>query len=399
MADLVFGQATFDTIPAGSDTTQMNSPIDVAVDSYGSLWVADAGNDRILRFDPTAGSVTDTTPDFWIDGDSTPTALTFDQGGTLWVCYGGTTVIVLYAADNSGRVTDTNADLTLTAVGPASPFGAPSDLAFDVDGNAYIAEKSNNRVLRIPNLENNPYGDTTPDLIFGQAGLAGTSSGTGVYGLNTPVFLVFDEKRNLYISDQGNNRVLRFDVPSGGAILTDTAANTAIGQIGLDTNVANNGGLSSASLSGPWGVTFGPRENCYVADAANNRLLVFPPLSPTINLLDESNFCFVATAAYGEDAPELEALRGVRDRLLMKTRLTRALVSGYYSNGPTLARRIGAQEVSGSVVRGMLLPLVGLGHLVARVGTVGTLGLLSLAFLFPFLVRGAFSWKKAQNLL
>ena len=50
-ADLVLGQPTFATEAAGSTASSMNSPTGVEVVD-GALFVADAGNDRVLVFDP-----------------------------------------------------------------------------------------------------------------------------------------------------------------------------------------------------------------------------------------------------------------------------------------------------------------------------------------------------------
>ena len=48
--------------------------------------------------------------------------------------------------------------------------------------------------------------------------------------------------------------------------------------------------------------------------------------------------CFLATAVYGEDAPELDDFRAFRDRVLLTRRWGRVLVRGYYRLGPTAAR-------------------------------------------------------------
>lgn len=51
--------------------------------------------------------------------------------------------------------------------------------------------------------------------------------------------------------------------------------------------------------------------------------------------------CFLATAVYGEQAPELHAFRAFRDRALLKSVPGRWLVRGYYAVGPQLAREVG----------------------------------------------------------
>ncbi|HZA49576.1 MAG TPA: CFI-box-CTERM domain-containing protein [Myxococcaceae bacterium] len=47
--------------------------------------------------------------------------------------------------------------------------------------------------------------------------------------------------------------------------------------------------------------------------------------------------CFLATAVFGEGAPELETFRAFRDRALLPRRSGRALVRAYYALGPAMA--------------------------------------------------------------
>lgn len=47
--------------------------------------------------------------------------------------------------------------------------------------------------------------------------------------------------------------------------------------------------------------------------------------------------CFVATVAFGAEAPELDVLRRFRDRALMRSPLGRAFVDAYYQHGPQVA--------------------------------------------------------------
>jgi len=64
--------------------------------------------------------------------------------------------------------------------------------------------------------------------------------------------------------------------------------------------------------------------------------------------------CFVASAAFGSDAPETSALRSFRDRRLMPSRLGRVLVQSYYRLSPPLARVVAASPVLASVSRRVL---------------------------------------------
>ncbi|MCI0572759.1 MAG: hypothetical protein L0Y66_18565 [Myxococcaceae bacterium] len=64
--------------------------------------------------------------------------------------------------------------------------------------------------------------------------------------------------------------------------------------------------------------------------------------------------CFVATAAFGEDAPELAAFRRFRDEVLWPRAWGRAAVRLYYRAGPTLAGVVVARPVLRTSVRRVL---------------------------------------------
>lgn len=69
--------------------------------------------------------------------------------------------------------------------------------------------------------------------------------------------------------------------------------------------------------------------------------------------------CFVATAAYGSPlAADLEALRQVRDRLLLVSPLGQLAVAVYYSLSPPLAGAISADERLRAAARSALHPVV-----------------------------------------
>jgi len=61
--------------------------------------------------------------------------------------------------------------------------------------------------------------------------------------------------------------------------------------------------------------------------------------------------CFLATAVYGEDAPELDDFRAFRDRSLLPHPLGRAFVAAYYRVGPRVAPVVGARPALRAAVR------------------------------------------------
>ncbi len=76
--------------------------------------------------------------------------------------------------------------------------------------------------------------------------------------------------------------------------------------------------------------------------------------------------CFIATAAYGTPmAAEIDALRGLRDGVLMSSEAGRAAIGAYYRFSPPAAGLIGRSESARAIVRQALRPLVCLSSAVA----------------------------------
>lgn len=61
--------------------------------------------------------------------------------------------------------------------------------------------------------------------------------------------------------------------------------------------------------------------------------------------------CFVATVAFGEDAPELDTLRAFRDQVLATSAPGRAFIAWYYRSGPRLADFVSTRPALKRVTR------------------------------------------------
>ena len=106
-------------------------------------------------------------------------------------------------------------------------------MAVDGSGNVYIADHTNNRVLK----------ETPSGGIYTESTVAS--------GLAYPEGVAVDGSGNVYIADSHNNRVLK-ETLSGGAYAESTVA---------------------SGLSAPYGVTVDGSGNVYTADTGNSRVL------------------------------------------------------------------------------------------------------------------------------
>ena len=88
-----------------------------------------------------------------------------------------------------------------------------SGVELDSDGNLWIADSGNNRVLRFPKDPTTGVIAKTADLVLGQADFTSASPDSTLNKLSSPSALRFGPQDWLYVVDFGNDRVLIFKPP------------------------------------------------------------------------------------------------------------------------------------------------------------------------------------------
>ncbi|MSR82071.1 MAG: hypothetical protein EXS58_03995 [Candidatus Latescibacteria bacterium] len=145
--------------------------------------------------------------------------------------------------------------------GPArlAPCNQPTGLAFDSQGNLYIADSANHRVRKLDTKGNmQTVAGTSRDLLPGEGGPALESA------LSFPVDLSFSAEGLLFIADAGSHRVYTLS-PEG--LLRSLAGTGSPGQ-GYDGALA-----ARAALNQPLGLVADGSGGVYLADTGNGRLL------------------------------------------------------------------------------------------------------------------------------
>jgi uncharacterized protein (TIGR03437 family) len=221
----------------------------IAIDSTTStphLYVADPGNNRVLGFKDLRNLKPGARADIVIGQPDLQTAL------------------VNYPTNDATKPNQ-------------SGLYRPVGLALDPQGNLYVADSLNGRVLRFPA----PFASGAPtaleqaDLVLGQQNFtskipdATNSTMLGPYGL------AFSGVNGLVVSDQGLNRVLYFPMTNGTfAAGNDNgkSATLVFGQQGFNSSAT---GTDLTSMNSPHGVSTDSSGFIYVADTNNNRVLIF----------------------------------------------------------------------------------------------------------------------------
>ena len=241
----------------GAAPTPFNRPQAVALGGDGLIYVADSNNFAIRKIDPkrqvvtlVAGGIAN--GDFVDGGDAlttplgSPTGLAVTSGGAVFFANG----------DLVGRL-DTDGTVHLVV---AAPLTQPVALSLGPDGSLYIADREGNRVWRRA-----PSGATTVVAGNGELGFGGDNASALDSQLNHPMAVAVDAAGDLFIADEGNNRIRRVDANTN--VITTVAGNDDIYGFGGD-----GGRADRALLSLPLGVAVARNGDVYISDTGNDRV-------------------------------------------------------------------------------------------------------------------------------
>lgn len=268
------GAAAFSGDNGPAPASALNAPAGVAFDAANNLYIADSGNNCVRLASAASGVITTIagTTAASFSGDNgpataaalnSPLALALDSSGNVYIADTANHRVRKITVA-SGLISTIAGDGTAGFSGDggaatAASLKAPAGVAVDAAGNVFISDTKNHRVRRVD----------------GGSGVISTVAGTGVAdysgdggpassaGLDTPRGLLVDSS-GIYIADSNNDRVRRVDLASG-------AINTFAGD-GVSA-FAGDGGLATlASLAGPMGVAEDAAGNVFIADSENSRI-------------------------------------------------------------------------------------------------------------------------------
>ncbi len=260
-ADVVLGQSTSSTGVSGTSSTNMNAPEAYTFDSSGNLYVSDSGNCRVLVFPPP-----------FSDGEEA-------------------TIVIGQPDANTG----------CGGAASASTLGTTGGVAFGTHGNFWVADSSNNRVLKFVA----PFKTgIKAKLVVGQADFVSNEcpNPPTAASLCAPQGITFDSGGGLWVADSSNNRVLRYTPAIGKSAVQEYGQPVATA---FTSNTANNGGVSATSLDGPTGLGFDSSGGLWVADTQNNRVLIFNHAihkngAPANVVLGQTDFAGSSANIFGE---------------------------------------------------------------------------------------------------
>ena len=169
----------------------------------------------------------------------------------------------------------TQSSLCLARFQPNGSLVSGAALALDGDGNLYVADTGNGRVLRFPA----PFAhlSTMPpaDLVLGQTGFTSSIFDPTARTMAAPSGLAYSADAGLLVSDQVHNRVLLFP-NAGGGFTSGEAATKVLGQAGFTSaDLSSSSSPEDNRMRAPHHVAFDTSGLAYVADTGNRRVQIF----------------------------------------------------------------------------------------------------------------------------
>jgi sugar lactone lactonase YvrE len=284
---------------------QIESPIGIALDSSGNLYIGDSGNNLVRKVSAGTGDIAtyaglrngfggDGGPAFEADLLS-PSDLAFDSSGDLYIADPGSATIrrvdvttgVVTTVAGGADVNDAGSEHGDGGAATSAYLYDPAYLVLDTAGDIFVTTVYDYTIREI---------SAATGLISTVAGTQGSLGYTGNGGLatsatlNYPAQAAFDSSGNLYIADSGNSVVRKV---STAGIITTFAGNGTSGYSG-DGEAAVD-----AELGQPMGVAVDASGNVWIADAAYN---VIREVSASTGYI--STFAGTGTAGYSGDGGE-----------------------------------------------------------------------------------------------
>lgn len=254
-------------------------PAAIVRDSQGSVYIAEQGNERVLKFAPgsTTGSYFAGGGVLTFGGDNGPSpnsSLTFPSGLAI-----DSTGVVYIVDSGNCRVRRVATNGIITTVvgsgtclysgdgGPATSAGtAPFGIALDGKGGLLITDSLNQRVRRV---------DTATGIIttvagIGTAGFSGDGGPATSAQLDAPIGIAVDSAGRIFVADNGNSRVRMIDTNGVIRTIAGTGRFASTGETGAALAVSFDPLMLAVDTDG----------SIYVSDEYNDRVRKLTPIVP-----------------------------------------------------------------------------------------------------------------------
>jgi sugar lactone lactonase YvrE len=304
-AEAIFGQDDFNSSLTGAGANRFGGAIyGLCVDRFGRLWVADRTNHRVLRFDDASNRASGASADrvlgqsnfntnasaFSATGMNLPRSVSMDPAGTLWVADSGNHRVLGFR-NAAGLGSGSAAEIVLgqttfnaqTSGLTQAKFNDPGGVFADTAGDLWVSDSGNRRVLRFASVTSYAANTTGPNAtaVIGQADFTSSAQGVSANRIGLHYPVALDPKGNLFVPAISHGRVLVF--PNARSILSGGTASVVLGRADFVSSALVDP-PTARSLGAPTGVAFDADGNAWVSDSSNHRVMRFRTIFNTAKL-------------------------------------------------------------------------------------------------------------------
>ena len=253
---------SFGSADGTGNTARFGAPVGIAVDTAGTVYVADSNNHAIRKV-TAAGVVTTLAGGSSGFADGTGSAARFALPSGVTVDSAGTVFVADTQNETIRQVTAAGVVTTLAGaagvlggldgIGGGARFNNPQTVTVDSAGTVYVADTSNDTIRKIT-----PGGVVT--TLAGFIGSLGSANGFGtVARFAYPFGVAIDSNGNVYVADTTNHTIRK--ITASGIVTTFAGLAGSSG--------SSNGTGSAARFNSPQGVAVNNAGTVYVADTRN----------------------------------------------------------------------------------------------------------------------------------
>ncbi len=256
-------------------SAELSNPYGVAVDAGGNVYIADTGNYVIREVSASTGYIStiagNGTSGYSGNGGpaasaqlSSPVRIAVDASGDVYVVDSANDVVrevsggYIYLAAGGGPVCNSHTDWMGDGCSATSAvLGNPTGVAIDSSGNLYIADAGAEEIRVV---------SASTGVISGVAGTFDSYGFSGDGGpatsalLSSPFAVSVDSSGNLYIADNGNERIR--EVAASTGYISTIAGDGTYGDTG------DGGSAASAEIADPEYIAVDGNGNVYLASTS-----------------------------------------------------------------------------------------------------------------------------------
>jgi len=242
----------------GSADTSFNIPYYLNFDAQGNIYVPDFRNDRVKKFTNTGTFLMsfggNTAPS---DGNRPepgkldgPIGVAVDTNGDVYIVEYNNNRLQKFSS--AGVSLAARSDLTTSSSSAQGYFNMPWGVAVHPpNGNIYVVDQGNNRIQKF---------NSSSSFVWSVGSL-----GSGDSSFNQPRYLAIDTNENIYVTDRNNHTVKMFN--SSGV---------------YQRRISSGFGNSYGQLNNPGGIVVDTSFNVYVSDN-NSRVQMFDASGVYVN--------------------------------------------------------------------------------------------------------------------